>query len=126
MKIISSLLAIFIAMVFVLTGCQLKSDTPVLSSGFYCAKTDDDTSSSPYIALDIEKNEFIFCSSMMVSYAEVGKYTTKKNTLIAVSQNATFTFEIQNEKTLVLIDKGTDNYFKFPVGTTFVFNEKLG
>ncbi len=124
MKKHSLIFAIFFILIFSLIGCQAQNNTPILSAGFYCTPTEDESSSPAYIFLDTEKSEFVFGASITMSYAECGTYTIKKDKLIAVSKNATFTFEFKDEKTLVLIDKGTDEYFKFPVGTQFVWKEE--
>ncbi len=123
-KKLSLLFIIFFTLILCLIGCQPQNNTPTLSAGFYCTPTVDESSNPAYISLDTEKNEFVFGASITMSYAEYGTYTIKKDKLIAVSQNATFTFEVKDEKTLVLIDKGTDEYFKFPVGTQFILKEE--
>ena len=45
--------------------------------------------------------------------------------IVATSQNTTFEFEIEDKKTLVLIDNGDVDGFKIPVNTKLVFSKDL-
>ena len=109
-----------IVTILMLVGCN--SETPKLCNGQYNAVGDYEEFMTPYIELDTDKNEFRLCAGAIVSYSEYGTYKETKGTLIATTQNTTFTFEIKNEKTLVLIDNGGYVSLQIPINTQFVFN----
>ena len=109
-----------IVTILMLVGCN--SETPKLCNGQYNAVGDYEEFMTPYIELDTDKNEFRLCAGAIISYSEHGTYKETKGTLIATTQNTTFTFEIKDEKTLVLIDNGGYENLQIPINTQFVFD----
>lgn len=105
------------------TGCDSRN-TPVISGNYY-AVGDYEEWLTPYLWLDTNNNRFSFGAGAVISYAESGTYEFVDGKLVATSQSTTFTFEITDAKTLVLIDDSDNAYFNIPVGTQFVYSEDL-
>ena len=118
--------AVFIAACFAfllaMTGCGSDRRDVVLSSGTYYAVGDYEELLTPYLILNTDDQSFMLGAGAVFSYAEMGSFTTKENKVIAVSQDTTFTFEIKDSKTLVLIGSGDNDYFKLPEKTEFVLS----
>ena len=110
---------------FTIVGCNANKSTVTLTSGNYYAVGEYDEMLTPYLWLNTDENQFQFGPGSIVSFAEYGTYVVVDDTVIAVSQNTTFQFEMKDKKTLVLIDNGDNDYFKIPIGTQFVFSEDL-
>ena len=106
-----------------LVGCN--SDTSLVCSGNYYAVSDYEEMLTPYLWIDIDKNEFSLGAGSIVSYAEYGTYEIADGKVIATSQSTTFKFKIKDKNTLVLIDNGDNDYFKIPVNTQFIYSEDL-
>ncbi len=103
--------ALIISMLFCGCGMNLADLQP--ESGFYLAhersallsSPDQTIELQPYVSLDTEEKTFTYGQSLFMSYAEYGSYEIKGDKLIATSQNeTTYTFEIIDENTLVMID----------------------
>ena len=107
--------------IFLFAGCD--SEAPKLYNGTYNAVGDYEEYLTPYLELDTGKKEFRLGQGIIVSYSEYGTYKATKGKLIATSQNTTFTFEITDEKTLILIDNEGFEYPQIPINTQFVFSD---
>ena len=120
-RVFYSLLCVIV--LFSFTACS--SDTTALISGSYYAVGDYEKMLTPYLRLNTSENNFFFGPGSVVSYAENGTYVVVDGKIVATSQNTTFEFEIEDKKTLVLIDNGDVDGFKIPVTTKFVFSKDL-
>ena len=98
-------------MLFSFVGCD--SDTTPVFSGSYYAVGDYEEMLTPYLSLDTDNNEFRFGAGSVVSYQEYGSYKIADGKIIATSQSTTFEFEIKDKNTLILIDNGDNDFFKF-------------
>lgn len=120
----SAFLAVFLSLLFAFVGCHVNNSTNALASGNYYAVGDYEELMTPYLYLDTEDNTFAFGPGAVVSFAIHGSFEVKDEKLVAASQSATFVFEIQDEKTLVLQGNGYE-YFTLPDNTEFVYGEEI-
>lgn len=121
------ILCCFVCLIMLISviGCNTDNNSAALSSGGYYAVGEYDEMLTPYLWLNTDESKFQFGVGAIVSYAEYGTYKVVNGTVIAVSQNTTFQFEIKDKNTLTLIDNGDNDYFKIPIGTQFVYSEDL-
>lgn len=105
-------LIVFVIMTMLFCGCSVKSNDAQLKSGTYIADStgsfeatgDNAELLEPYVQLDTEEKTFVYGASLIMSYAEYGSYTIEDGKIFATTQNEkTYTFEIKDKKTLVMI-----------------------
>jgi hypothetical protein len=109
-------------LVFSLMGCSLGGNR--LPSGFYYAEGEYEEYLTPYLLLDTEDQTFSFGGGTVLSYAERGSYMVVGEKLVAKTQNATYTFEIKDDNTIVL-SHDCEAPAKLKAGTQFVYNKQL-
>ena len=122
-RIISFFICLIILISF--SGCNADNNATSLRSGNYYAVGDYEEMLTPYLCLDTDQKTFSFGAGSVFSYEERGNYSVVDGSIIATSQSITFQFEIVDKNTLILIDKGDDEFFKIPINTQFVFSEVL-
>ena len=115
-----------ICLVFLFSsGCSTKENEHSLLSGSYYAVGDYEKQMTPYLYLNTESNECYLGAGAVVSFAAHGTYQVKEDNIIAETQIATFVFEIEDSKTVVLIDNGDSQWLRFPTNTEFVYSEEI-
>lgn len=114
-----------IFLIFAIVGCSSNNDTITLASGNYYIVGDYEEHMTPYLWIDAEEHTFSLGAGSIISYAERGSFEINEGKLVATSQSTTFVFEIKDNKTLILIDSGDDEYFKLPSNSEFVYSEEL-
>lgn len=114
--------ALFCVAIF-FTGCNSENRAPELYSGHYYAIGEYKSGLTPYVLIDTDNKDFSICEGHLVSYAEIGTYEIRDGKLTATTQTTTFTFEIKDAKTLVLVQIGEDLFTLLPIGTQFVYRK---
>ena len=112
------LLSMCFVFLFVLLGCNSTE----IDSGFYYMVGDCEEHVTPYVQLNFDDNIFAFGEGRIISYAERGSFTIKGDRLTATTQNTTFTFEIKDSSSIILIDCGEYEAFAEYVGSEFAYH----
>lgn len=110
-------------LLFGVVGCS--SDNTKLQDGFYFPVGSYAETSTPYLKLNTDEKSFNFGAALIQSFALHGTYEVVDNKIIATSENEIFQFEIKDDGTIVLIDKGNSDYPDVPISTQFIHESKL-
>ena len=120
------ILSIVICIVLLLSITACAPAEPIeLKAGAYYLDGNFKKGATPYIWFYPDQNEFYISSGTTYSYAERGTYEIKDDQLIATSQYTVFTFDINNSDTLVLVDSGNNDYFRFQLGIEFIYSTEI-
>ena len=111
-------LLLSVILIFTFTGCNSAK----LQSGYYFGVCDREEGVTPYVKFNFEDNSFSFGEGLLLSYAEHGTFITIGKRLIATTQNTTFSLEIQDSTSLILIDCGQYAAFEEYEGLEFKYN----
>ena len=119
-RIISA--ALFFSLCVALFSCAMPPEPCDLSSGSYYVEGEYESKrETPYVSLNFENYSFHIKNGVANSEAERGTFTVRDGKIIATTQNTTFTFEIRDEKTVVLSQIGNEKYFGEHLGKAFKF-----
>lgn len=103
-------------------GPESSGNGYALENGYYSLSgSGKDSFATPYIYIDTAKKTANIGGSPLMSYSESGRYYLLFDRLIVKAQNTTYTFQIQDKNTLVLLsDRGYDKS-PIPASGTYVF-----
>ena len=103
-------------------GPESSENGYALENGYYSLSgSGKDSFATPYIYIDTSKKTANIGGSPLMSYSESGRYYLLFDRLIVKAQNTTYTFQIQDKNTLVLLsDRGYDKS-PIPASGTYVF-----
>lgn len=103
-------------------GPESSGNGYALENGYYSLSgSGKDSFATPYIYIDTAKKTANIGGSPLMSYRESGRYYLLFDRLIVKAQNTTYTFQIQDKNTLVLLsDRGYDKS-PIPASGTYVF-----
>lgn len=103
-------------------GPESSENGYALENGYYSLSgSGKDSFATPYIYIDTAKKTANIGGSPLMSYRESGRYYLLFDRLIVKAQNTTYTFQIQDKNTLVLLsDRGYDKS-PIPASGTYVF-----
>lgn len=103
-------------------GPESSGNGYALENGYYSLSgSGKDSFATPYIYIDTTKKTANIGGSPLMSYSESGRYYLLFDRLIVKAQNTTYTFQIQDKNTLVLLsDRGYDKS-PIPASGTYVF-----
>ncbi|MBQ9106621.1 MAG: hypothetical protein IJY56_01875 [Clostridia bacterium] len=107
------------------TACKADNSHPDLRSGTYYMSGYFESGSRPYITLSLEDDTFRMGEGQILSFSEFGSFEIAENNLIVKARFTTFTFEIKDSKTLILIDNGNGETFDFAENSEFIFSNDI-
>ena len=110
---------------FTLCACHNEPDEDILKTGHYFITSDEDFEfgKTPFIHVNTDENTISISQGLLYSYIEFGDFEIDKNTLIATTQNTTFTFTIKDSNTLILVEN--HEFFGLPENATFINSEDI-
>ncbi len=113
------------AITFILCACHNEPDEVILRTGHYFLSSDEeyDFGTTPCIHINTAENTLDISRGLLYSYAELGDFEIDNNTLIATTQNTTFTFTIKDSNTLILVEN--HEFFELPENATFIYSEDM-
>lgn len=127
---------IIVCFIMILSLCACKADDTIpLHSGYYYAAGDYGNQSdfpkliTPYLELDTESQTFRLGQGVLLSFSVQGTYKIKNNKIIAASQFSSckissYTFEIKDSETVILINCKDHPKLGLPIGTEFIYSEE--
>ena len=110
---------------FTLCACHNESYEIALKTGHYFLSNNEDYGfgTTPYIHINTNENTISISQGLLYSYIEFGDFEINNTTLTATTQNATFTFTIEDSSTLILVEN--HEFFELPENATFIYSEDM-
>ena len=110
---------------FTLCACHNESDEIALKTGHYFLSSNEDYGfgTTPYIHINTTENTISISQGLLYSYIEFGDFEINNTTLTATTQNANFTFTIEDSSTLILVEN--HEFFGLPENATFIYSEDM-
>ena len=103
-------------------GPESSGNGYALENGYYSLSgSGKDSFATPYIYIDTAKRTANIGGSPLMSYSESGRYYLLFDRLIVKAQNTTYTFQIQDKNTLVLLSDHGYEHSPIPASGTYVF-----
>ncbi len=115
------LMILCLIITFAFFGCNSNKEQKIQKGKYYIVGDYEDTS-TPYIQIDLSDNTFEISKGDSYNFAVHGDFKINDNTIVAMTENGKYIFEIKSKSELLLIDILGDNGISFPDNSKFLYN----